>query len=513
MGVAANDPHAFGQLSKLVQPTRILVAAGGFLVIYCLLQALQIIYNTFFHPLRRYPGPKLAAVTKLPYQRSRISGNQVAWITSLHSRYGDVVRVAPNELSYIDGQAWKDIYGFQKAGKGENPKDTSFYGIEAHGSQSIITMNEQDHGRVRRIFSAAFSNKALKQQEPLFLTYVDLLIEKLHEIADNNTDAEVNLVDFYNFTTFDVMGDLTFGEPLYMLKDTKYSPWVSAIFAGIKLGTMFHVIGSFPTAKFLLERLAPRSLKEKRRAHSQYTNDRVDRRLKKETSRPDIWSLVLSQSGDKCLSVGEMHSNANIFMIAGTETTATLLSGLTFYLLKTPATMDRLVNEIRSAFADTKEITMERLAQLKYLNACVEEGLRMYPPVPIGLPRVTPPEGTEICGRFVAGGTSVYVSQFAAYRNPKNFHSPDSFIPERWLGEDEESSEDNKQVLQPFSLGPRGCLGKNMAYHEIRLILAKVLWHFDLVLCSQSERWADQKVYSLWEKQPLMCRLTPKREV
>ena len=105
------------------------------------------------------------------------------------------------------------------------------------------------------------------------------------------------------------------------------------------------------------------------------------------------------------------------------------------------------------------------------------------------------------------------MSQFAAYRNPKNFHSPDSFIPERWLGEDEKSSKDNKQVLQPFSLGPRGCLGKNMAYHEIRLILAKMLWHFDLTLCPQSERWADQKVYSLWEKQPLMCRLTPRREV
>ncbi|KAK4978487.1 hypothetical protein LTR28_005318 [Elasticomyces elasticus] len=419
-----------------------------------------------------------------------------------------MVRVAPNDLSYTNAQAWKDIYGHHSGGKNGNSKDPSFYTAPENGVHSIVTNNDEDHARVRRIFSHGFSNKALKEQEPLFLKYVDLLIEKLHKEVQDAPDTGINMVDLYNFTTFDIMGDLTFGEPLHLLEDSKYTPWVRAIFGGLKLLTYLRVIRHFPLGWFLLENTIPRSLKDKRKAHSQNSHDRVDRRLGERTSRPDIWNLVLRQSEGENLSIGEMHSNANVFMIAGTETTATLLSGLTFYLLENPKVMDKLVDVVRCAFATDKDMTFERLARLKYLNACVEEGLRMYPPIPIGLPRVTPPEGAVICGRWVPGRTTVYVTQLATYRSPSNFDSPYSFIPERWTGEDGESARDNKLAFQPFSCGPRNCLGKNMAYHEIRLILAKTLWNFDLSLCAQSHRWADQKVYLLWEKQPLICRLT-----
>lgn len=258
---------------------------------------------------------------------------------------------------------------------------------------------------MRRIFSHAFSDRALKEQEPLFVKYVDLLMEKLREMAQKG--MEVNMVDFYNFTTFDVMGDLTFGEPLHLLGSSGYTPWVSAIFGGIKAGTILRVVKNYPFAAFLLEKLLPRSLKEKGKAHYRHSEERVDRRLEKGTGRPDIWSLVLRQTEDQALTIGEMHANANIFMIAGTETTATLLSGLTFYLLKNPEAMDKLVREIRGACPTQDDITLERLAQLRYLNASVEEGLRMYPPVPVGLPRVTPPEGAVICNRWVPGGVSV----------------------------------------------------------------------------------------------------------
>jgi len=184
------------------------------------------------------------------------------------------------------------------------------------------------------------------------------------------------------------------------------------------------------------------------------------------------------------------------------------LSGLTYYLLKNPDKMKKLTDEIRGAFATEADIGIERLAELKYTHACVEEALRKYPPVPIGLPRNTPSEGAEIIGRWVPPKTTVYVSQYATYHNPKNFKDPFSFIPERWMSEEAYAS-DQKSALQPFSTGPRNCLGKNMAYHEIRLILANVLWHFDLSLCKESDNWADQLVFTLWQKGPLMVKLTP----
>ena len=171
-----------------------------------------------------------------------------------------------------------------------------------------------------------------------------------------------------------------------------------------------------------------------------------------------------------------MHSNASIFMLAGTETTATLLSGVTYHLLL-PANRDkleRLKREIRSAFRDSPSdggeggFTLEGLQRLKYLTACLEEGLRLYPPVPSPLWRVTPEgEGNVICGVQVPGGMRVAVPGYVAYRSERNFRDADEFVPERWLFGDGEDAErkgyyegDRREALQPFSLGPRNCLGK-----------------------------------------------------
>lgn len=111
------------------------------------------------------------------------------------------------------------------------------------------------------------------------------------------------------------------------------------------------------------------------------------------------------------------------------------------------------------------------------------------------------------------------MTPFAAFRSATNFRDADDFIPERWISSEYDS--DNKSALQPFSVGPRNCLGKkyvsalvldvcllrSLAYHEMRLILAMVLYSFDLSLCGESKNWNDQKVFTLWEKPPLMVAL------
>ena len=128
--------------------------------------------------------------------------------------------------------------------------------------------------------------------------------------------------------------------------------------------------------------------------------------------------------------------------------------------------------------------------------------------------------------------TRVGVAHNSAYRSALNFKNPDSFEPERWLpntGYDD----DQKEAMQPFSVGPRNCLGKkyahshktipfvrieantkpprSLAYHEMRAILATVLWHFDFELCPESEDWSNQKVYTVWEKKDLFVKLKPIR--
>lgn len=104
------------------------------------------------------------------------------------------------------------------------------------------------------------------------------------------------------------------------------------------------------------------------------------------------------------LSTSQLHSNAATFMLAGTETTATELSGLTYYLNQHPEKLARLKNEVREAFTSIDDMTMVNLSQLPYLSACIEEGLRMYPPVPGAIPRITPQSGASVAGRWIPGG-------------------------------------------------------------------------------------------------------------
>jgi cytochrome P450 len=305
------------------------------------------------------------------------------------------------------------------------------------------------------------------------------------------------------------MGDLAFGEPLGLLQASEYTPWVKAVFLSIKAGTFLRMARQYPVFQNIVELLTPRSLKEKRRLHFEHAVERVDRRLANGNNpdKPDIWSLILEKEGNH-LDIGKMHANASIFMVAGTETTATLLSGLTFHLLKNPDKMQKVQNEVRGL--SEEDLTLDMLPRLPYMNACFEEALRVYPPVPIGLPRVVPKGGNAICGDWVPANTRVYVSQKAAYSSSLNFKDPESFIPERWLP-DTGYEDDKKEVMQPFSYGPRNCVGKNLAYHEMRIIFATVLWHFDLKLCQESESWSNQKVWSVWSKGPLWVKAKPVR--
>jgi cytochrome P450 len=150
--------------------------------------------------------------------------------------------------------------------------------------------------------------------------------------------------------------------------------------------------------------------------------------------------------------------NSVSYSVAGSETTANALSGLFARLLYNPDKYKKLAEEIRSTFQSEDQIKYEPLLAMPYLNACIEEGLRIHPPVPTGLLRTVPKGGDTIDGYWVPEGTSVAVGGWAASHNPKNFVDPDSFIPERWLGDPLPG--DNRKGMQPFSLGPRGCIGK-----------------------------------------------------
>ncbi|KAK1701056.1 cytochrome P450 [Colletotrichum godetiae] len=495
------------------------------------------IYNVYFHPLRHYPGPFLWRFSPIPKNISLLTGKYAVKAREIHETYSGAVRVAPNELSYIQPQAWKDILG--RPLKSEMAKDLRFFGGENFGRDSLVTTRPEDHTRQRRIFTHAFSNTALKAQETLLVDYANQMVEAMGSQADRqrqlahaNGDADkvglgsVNIVDLYNFATFDIMADLTFGEPLLLLKRGDYTPWVRNVFAGLKFVIYGLVFLEIPVLGPLVQAVTSAPLRKKAQEHTDFAGQLVDRRLRErqEHPKPDIWSFVLKHNDDgssssddggakgkeKGLSDREMHANAAMFMVAGTETSGTVLSGTTYYLLRNPRVYDILTKEIRGAFKRTEDICVDGLLGLEYLTAVLMEGLRLYNPGGAGMPRIVPRGGAEVCGDFVPEGTLVSVNPYSAFTNPENWARPNEFLPERWTHTDaSEWKDDKRDVHEPFSYGPRNCLGKNLAWLELRLLLAKTLWHYDLSLCPGMESWVVQRNYITWEKGPLMVTLRP----
>lgn len=182
--------------------------------------------------------------------------------------------------------------------------------------------------------------------------------------------------------------------------------------------------------------------------------------------------------------------------------------GVTYYLMTYPRTLKRLTEEIRGKFSSPEEITMTSVNSCKYLFACLKEALRIYPPSPATHARYVPPGGLTIDGHYVPEDTAVGIAINAVCNSPLNFKNPDEFVPERWTGEDPAYKHDKKDAAQVFSIGPRNCIGRNLAYLEMRLVISRLVWHFDLEDCTPGN-WRDQKVFMVWDKPPLMVKLKP----
>ena len=302
-----------------------------------------------------------------------------------------------------------------------------------------------------------------------------------------------------------------------MLSDSRgiltCEPRISMIFNNLKLMVYGNAARKIPGLTKALMSVTPKKVIEEGEAHMRLAVEQANKRLAMKTDRNDIMSYIIKHNGKEGgMSTEEIQANSYVLIIAGSETTATLLSGCMYFLLTHPEVMKKLVEEIRTSFTAESDITFTSVSGLKYLLAVLNESLRRYPPVPGALPRSVPGKvGATIDGHHVPSGTAVSLYQWAANHSPSNFTDPLSFVPERWLGTEDKYASDIREACQPFSYGPRNCIGRNLAYMEMRLVLARLLWNFDVELCEESSQWMEQKVFFLWEKSPLMVKLTKRQ--
>jgi len=378
----------------------------------------------------------------------------------------------------------------------------------------LILAPDAAHARMRRNLAHAFSTAAIKEQEPLMRVHFDKMVARMKEQAATSPDGRIDMEKMYNCVAFDVIGDLSFGDSFGALDKYEYHEYMVGVFRNLKVFTTFQRLSVYPwmlNAMRGLMQLIP-AVVEGRAKHFGFAAERVKARIARNTARKDFMWYVLkhNENDERGLTPEEIYSNAGLLIGAGSETTASLLTGTTYYLLKNPRVMQKLVSEIRGAFESNADITITAASQLPYLTAVMEEGMRLYPPGPAANVRVTN-HPTRIDGHMVPEGVRVAVQAWTTHRSDSNFFDAESFIPERWQPDAEERfKNDKRNALQPFSYGPRNCLGKSLAYAEMYSLMARVLYNFDLELCSESRGWIDQPAFIFWDKGPLWVKVTPR---
>ncbi|OCT52639.1 Versicolorin B desaturase [Cladophialophora carrionii] len=491
---------------------------------------IRIVYNLYFHPLREYPGPLAWRATRLTWVLALQRGCLHRDLLALHDKYGPVVRVAPDELSYVDPRAWKDIYigklsGSARLGHARAPIERNgiwFRKQRADEPEAIMSSNEEAHARFRRAFTGAFSEKAVRDQAPLIEKYVALMVQKFRAMADdgsrNDGAAVVDIVSWLNFVTFDISADLSFGESFGSTEQARPHPWVEIACRFGKGIALAASLNYFAPLQKVLRYTMPRAVREKMVYHRELSTRKVRQRLQLEGERADFVQAVLNYNTDREKSEGEkvtpqeLELNMSVMVFAGSETSSTAMASVLFGLLNSQRAMTRVTAEVRSAFQHEEDIDVASVGGLEYLTAVINEGLRLGPPSAVTVPRIVPASGEEICGRWVPGGTFVTVNQYPAFRSAANFSNPNEYIPERFLPGETPSPSDNLAAFNPFLVGRHMCIGQRFAWAEMRLILARLLYAFDITwdVTPRIKDWGEQQTFIFWQKDPLFIRLKPR---
>ncbi|KAL2833623.1 benzoate 4-monooxygenase cytochrome P450 [Aspergillus pseudoustus] len=468
------------------------------------------IYNLYYNPLARFPGPKLAAVSNVPYSIWFLGGRQPYKLLNLHKKYGPVVRIAPNELSFNSAQAWKDIHGFRPGHKTFIKSDFYDGGSFADRVHSIVSERDPAaHGEMRRFLSHAFSEHSLLEQEDLISKTVDRFIEQVGARGEKGFD----FCKGADMMTFDIIGDLAFGETFGGVETFEPHPWISTMLGALTKGALVDVYGRFPSIASMVMTLFPgkiNGLIEQTKKNEEMALDLIKRRIDRKAPRKDFMTRILEQRDPKLVSDLQLSAHASDMVLAGSETPATVVSCVMYYLLHSRDVLDEFQREIRSAFTEYSQINAQSTAGLKCLHNVILEALRIYPPVPFGIPRVVPEGGDTVDGHLLPEGAIVQTNPIAATLDPANFDSPLEFRPGRWqTGKDAKKTTDNLEASQPFSLGPRGCIGRSLGWMEIRTTLAKLHFMYDFESLNPDLDWhRDSRMHTLWNKPEFPIRAT-----
>ncbi|TFL00037.1 cytochrome P450 [Pterulicium gracile] len=510
-----------------------------------------------FHPLTSYPGPILFKLSKIPGMWYSWTGKQHHVLKAMHDQYGTVVRTGPNEVSIIEEEAVPLVFGASGLQKGQYylaRKDPNAPG-------NLIVLTGESHANRRRLWNRGMGSEAMKDYDLIIHRRAEQLVDKLEGL----TGRVVDLAAWFGYYAFDFMGDMCFGGGYEMLHDAADTSDHWGVLE--RFITTAGVISHVPWASQTIQKIP--FLKKDLVKMRSYAVQVASKRYADGSRTKDLWYHLSDEAGHEKAKPAfrDVIADGALAIVAGTDTTASALTTLMYFLCRYPECYRKVQEEVDMVFprsADTMDATKH--SELVYLQACLQESLRLCPPVPTGGPRQVPSdEGRIICGRYFPPGTQIYVPAYPLQRDPRYFDQPNDFIPERWIGYPTSSSLaiswnhsaaapltlgtptasptsligttsipvprpsspytaytpspfTNARIIKdplayiPFSYGPANCVGKMLAKREILMVIPTLMRRFELEFADKDGAWRDQWVNDLPDhfittKIPLLMRL------
>ncbi|UPK92449.1 hypothetical protein LCI18_003384 [Fusarium solani-melongenae] len=413
----------------------------------CLYLGQSIIYNLFFHPFSKFPGPPLARISRVWSRRANFQGLKYMRIHEAHQKYGPVIRIGPNELSFANPSAVRDIYttdDFQK-------EESFYFSKRGYEEDHLFSFtNPEAHSQRRKLLSRGYSQRKTADGKP---------------------------VDIYNrvhLLSFDVVYRLLFGEDPKSLESggehkvlSYFRAW-RPIFIYKEFWPQLENIGIY----------LPGSLGanfRKVKAWKEYSVDLIRNCRQNIVVTPFFRSVLYGQKDGylgRPLTDSEVAEECMSGMFGGTGTTANTFVFLLWATLQHPEVVEKLKSELRTAIPNIGSVC----SRLPYLQAVIDETLRMYPTIVAMIPRIAMRD-SSVAGVRIPKGTVVGIQNYTIHRWEPAFPDPEMFIPDRWL--DDDKIEQRKEAFVPFSVGSRRCIGINLAKMELSKLVAAFFRRYD----------------------------------
>ncbi|KAF7378106.1 hypothetical protein MSAN_00234800 [Mycena sanguinolenta] len=470
------------------------------------------------HPLSKYPGPVLCKISKLWLAFVVSRGNLHLYIQALHDKYGPVIRIGPNELSVTDISLLPSILGSNGMPKGplwSGRKIVRTKGTtskeEAALANLISCRDRQLHAEARKAWNRAFIPAAIKGYEPMLIGRVAQLVEAIVLIL---WVISCKSLVHGRFTPLKNSWEIRFGGGFELMRDGDKDGLWHTLERGLYLPALTEQI---PWCVGFIPYL-PMIGKEKN-ALGKFAFNQATRRLQAGSVQNDLFYYLMDdkRTDAKPYPFPLVVTNSVLAIIAGADTTATVLANTFFLLLSHPESYKRLQSELDEAFprGGTEPTDTVLLSRLPYLNAVIKESLRLLPPVPTSLQRApTIGTGSKVLGDslIIPEGTSVVVPPYTIHRDPRYFSpSPEKYIPDRWLSKDDTKILVTEDAFLPFSTGPANCVGRNLGMLELRMVMAYIMRAFELQFSDGYDklRWeVDLKDYFVMQKGSLPVKVT-----